>query len=1035
MAPQTRYAKMSDGRKCKTLVEWIGLSLILVFFLIEGCGGSGSNPGGGGGAPSADFSLSLSSSTISLTQGSSATASFQVSPLNGFSGTVQVNVSGLPAGISTTNLSINVNGTAQSGVLQLTAAQTAIAGNSSIVVHATSGSLAHSATLTLGLIASQPFCPTCMSARVPYLLIGGELLRAFNDTQRKLLFTSNDVLNEVDVVSTAGGGITRRINIPAPAGIDQMPDGKTLVVGTFTQGIYLIDEDTFAVRSSFVSAPSSETLISPILPLMPVAMSNGKVLFVALQEGFVSRDYYLGGFVYEWDPDANTYLPAPFTSEFDGPFEYEHIARSADRNFAVFNQSGGAVYLYNAQTDSYTASKNGANAFDVAANSDGTLFAESVGGSINFYDRALNLTGSVAMPTLSDIQVGNLDSGMQFSPDGAYLYVQGTEGYFAPLVVIDAKSLKLLGMIPSYFADRSAPPILLAAAGGGRVYESAFGGIGVVDCTRPLASISTSWSISSKDPNPDSLPLNTAGSVSIIGQVPEGTTALIDGSSVAVSVDSTQGNILIDVPPSSRPGPRDLQFNLPDGTIDYLPQAFAYGVTASTLSYTHVPKGFPSAMSLYGFGLVAGSKAPTVSFSGAPALVMNTEGYLVGGGSLSRIKLSVPPVSAPVDLLISNANGDSTIKSALSPVQTTVIPAAAGLSMLLFDPHRKLLYATRTNGSQIFVFDPGTMLWKSPIQPPQTAAGAAYGAIALTSDGGRLVALDTQNAVLSVFDPDNPSTGRSVSLLNSSIPDAPPSGTGATSVAVTKAGKAFVNVVGWYPAEIDLNTLDITYRKDPYLGMELLFRNSLDGSQFVASEVGMSSGAVSIFDSATDTFQSRRLQNFWDDIAISNDGQTIAANHWSLELDGEFLNLLNGQLQIKNLPAYPDLAPFDSSSYGGMQFSPQGTLLLVPRAISIDFIDATSGKLRARYATPEPLVTSANGSDVKADLAIDDTGHTVFAISASGLTVLRFDSSVDSLPVPAWPLLHGPGRSSPGTLETPINRAADHAQTRTSVSR
>src|SRR5258708_7124729 len=70
-----------------------------VIFL-SGCGG-----GGGGGTqpppPQPDFTIGLSTSTVNIAQGSSsAPVSVIVNGLNGFSGSVQVTLSGVPAGVT-----------------------------------------------------------------------------------------------------------------------------------------------------------------------------------------------------------------------------------------------------------------------------------------------------------------------------------------------------------------------------------------------------------------------------------------------------------------------------------------------------------------------------------------------------------------------------------------------------------------------------------------------------------------------------------------------------------------------------------------------------------------------------------------------------------------------------------------------------------------------------------------------------------------------------------------------------------------------
>ena len=131
---------------------------------------------------------------------------------------------------------------------------------------------------------------------------------------------------------------------------------------------------------------------------------------------------------------------------------------------------------------------------------------------------------------------------------------------------------------------------------------------------------------------------------------------------------------------------------------------------------------------------------------------------------------------------------------------------------------------------------------------------------------------------------------------------------------------------------------------------------------------------------------------------------TIAAVHVDQLGAGDYTWFLDEGLHYTNHPAYPDLAPPDTRAVWGSVFSPQGKVFVIPRQDSIDFIDVGSGKMRARFVVPEPLITPQNVVDVKNDLAIDATGLSVFAISQSGITVVQFDSPIDELPQPEWPL-------------------------------
>ena len=96
-----------------------------------------------------DFSLVVSPATLSLTAGATGLpAQITATPLNGFTGTVVVALSGLPTGVTAnpTTLSLTA-GTPQS--LTLTAGNTAQAGTSSVVFTGTSAALSHTASLAL----------------------------------------------------------------------------------------------------------------------------------------------------------------------------------------------------------------------------------------------------------------------------------------------------------------------------------------------------------------------------------------------------------------------------------------------------------------------------------------------------------------------------------------------------------------------------------------------------------------------------------------------------------------------------------------------------------------------------------------------------------------------------------------------------------------------------------------------------------------------------------------------------------------------
>jgi hypothetical protein len=128
----------------------------LLSVLLTGCG-SGNNGGGGSPPLTPDFSLSLAPTSLTLTAGSSTTFQVSLQPLNGFTGSASVEISGLPAGVTVqpgTTFSVSAS-TPQT--VTVSCASSVAAGAYSVQATATSGSLSHSGTETVTIQAgAQP---------------------------------------------------------------------------------------------------------------------------------------------------------------------------------------------------------------------------------------------------------------------------------------------------------------------------------------------------------------------------------------------------------------------------------------------------------------------------------------------------------------------------------------------------------------------------------------------------------------------------------------------------------------------------------------------------------------------------------------------------------------------------------------------------------------------------------------------------------------------------------------------------------------
>jgi hypothetical protein len=128
---------------------------VFAFMLLSwgcGSGGSGTTPPP---PPSPDFSIQTSSQSLTVAAGGSTNVQVSITPMNGFSSTVSVAILGLPAGVTVSSPPpFNVTGTAPQTVTFM-ASSSASLGTFPIDFQATSGSLQHTAPVSLQVQTNQ----------------------------------------------------------------------------------------------------------------------------------------------------------------------------------------------------------------------------------------------------------------------------------------------------------------------------------------------------------------------------------------------------------------------------------------------------------------------------------------------------------------------------------------------------------------------------------------------------------------------------------------------------------------------------------------------------------------------------------------------------------------------------------------------------------------------------------------------------------------------------------------------------------------
>ena len=214
----------------KTGIGWIGLFAAAA--ILCGCT-SPVSTGGGTTPPAPDFSISVSASSLTVTAGGGAQpVTLTATALNGFTGTIQVTVSGLPSGvtISPTTLTLTPGTPLQ---VNFTASSTAAAGTVTLQFTATSGSLSHVAPLKLSVNAAAP-PPSGVDATTYHF-----------DVARTGLNPNETTLTTSNVNSTSFGLI--RI-LPADGLVDAEPLYlSNLTVGGQQQNVVFVETENDSV--------------------------------------------------------------------------------------------------------------------------------------------------------------------------------------------------------------------------------------------------------------------------------------------------------------------------------------------------------------------------------------------------------------------------------------------------------------------------------------------------------------------------------------------------------------------------------------------------------------------------------------------------------------------------------------------------------------------------------------------------------------------------------------------------------------------
>jgi hypothetical protein len=141
-------AGRSMFKLCFSRIHHSGLCFCAVVILSLFLAGCGSGSGGNAPTPAGDFSLSASPSNLTLEAGGNQTVTVSAAEINTFTASISVSVSGLPSGVTANPATFGLMPGNQQQ-LTVTAAGSAQPVTATITFQGTSGSLSHSADISL----------------------------------------------------------------------------------------------------------------------------------------------------------------------------------------------------------------------------------------------------------------------------------------------------------------------------------------------------------------------------------------------------------------------------------------------------------------------------------------------------------------------------------------------------------------------------------------------------------------------------------------------------------------------------------------------------------------------------------------------------------------------------------------------------------------------------------------------------------------------------------------------------------------------
>jgi len=877
---------------------------------------------------------------------------------------VSFTTTGLPTGVSA-KFSPNPTSVGTQTTMSVTAPATGQwIQNMLFDVVATASAPVPTQNLSLDLVVAPP-PGNLPDNRTDYLRTDDTPQSIVYDAAHQQIFSSDPLLNRVDVVSTSSRQLVKSIPVMSPRGMALTFDRSQVLVGSDAQQVVAISTTTLQVEQLWK------------LPRLSGATYGPRLLY-PLSDGTVA--IRVGNELAIWNQSGNTVSSLTLPTSLGGAC---YTSASANGTMIIAADCGepANAALYNVATKTFSATAQFSNVFNVAAGPDGSKFLISDGTfGLGLYNNQLQQTAVLTGPVE--------ECSFIFSSDGTRIYVNaGVIGVFDGSTGSLISTAPALSTIPPGIEALAFVGPLFAIDSTGIIYGAADHGIAFHDSTYSVVYVPgygppTSDLVLTPSYGPVNVTTPTAFPVYF------GFFAIPDvwfGSSRATQATLGAGGALsVTAPAQSQPGPVSVKIIEPDGVQVFSPLVFSYGPGLMFVNGDTASPNGGATSDIIGVGLpitasqiqvtVGGKSAGIVSVSTPPIFTLSVSGYESYPYPALDIKVTLPPGSGDEDVVVTTSAGSATLPKAIHYVQSVTDYASPDVSRaILLDRSRNQLYLSA--GDHIDVFSLTTDQFLSPFTPPSLNGLKSFHGLALTPDGSQLLAANFSDGSVALIDPDQPSSATAVKIIS------PSSSNGPEYVAATNTKKAFIqpsdNTANVF-YQLDLSSLQVTTLPSP-TQQAVLLAPSGDGSKLLLTTLGSSEG-VAVYDSASNVWSTYvgLLNNLGNSAAVSLNGSVFAVGSGMVDSNANFLGYLAWQ-DVHEYGVGPSL-PLEKVPDGG-------SLVYVPYAGSVDMFDVNHGAFLHRLSLTEQV------QNVTDAMAIDAYGQNIYLITNAGLTVVQLTSA------------------------------------------